>query len=218
MSKCLPLQAMTDKIVNYYSNEIVNNILKNMLEGDPKSGEGRKYYMSVWHGIYRRHLLEANHIRFLSEKVYLSEDIIFHLNVIPKCKVITFVPDYFYFYCLNSTSLTNSYRNDRIEKTIALCNYIRKELKDEGFYDITWEERIQRLTLSYFIFSLRSCFRNKVEDKLAKNNFYTICHYLKASDFYQIYPIKYIPLKQRILIFTFKHELFWCCRMLFTYA
>lgn len=216
--KCFPLPAMTDRIVNFSHGDIVNNILKNMLGNEPEKRKSRTYYMSVWHGIYRNSLLKSSHIKFLSERLYLSEDIFFHLDFLPLCKVVTFIPDYFCYYCFNPVSLTGSYRSDRVEKTINMCNCIRKIIKEKGFYDVTWEKRIQRLLLGYFIFSLRSCFKNKIENNLAKTDFYMVCHYLKESGFYQTYPVKHISLKQRILVFLFKHELFFCCKILFTYA
>ena len=65
-----------------------------------------KYEMSVWHGIYRRDTIEKKRIKFCSERVFCSEDIIFHLDLIKECKAIGFIPETLYYYCYNDVPLT----------------------------------------------------------------------------------------------------------------
>lgn len=82
------------------------------------------YDFAVWHGLYRNELIQKNNIRFCSERDYISEDIIFHLSIIPLCKYICIIPDYLYCYCLNENTLTTKYKPGRLLANIKLCKYI----------------------------------------------------------------------------------------------
>lgn len=67
-------------------------------------------------GIYSRALIERSGIRFVSERVLISEDYIFTAEICNAANRIAFVNDNFYFYCANEGSLTHSFRQDRFEK------------------------------------------------------------------------------------------------------
>lgn len=39
-----------------------------------------KYLVSVWHGIYKTSIIRDNHIVYESERLYPSEDLLFHID------------------------------------------------------------------------------------------------------------------------------------------
>ena len=49
--------------------------------------------MSAWHAVYRRDLLENHDILFESERAFLSEDILFHIDFFAKASRVAFIPD-----------------------------------------------------------------------------------------------------------------------------
>ena len=73
--------------------------------------------MCVWTNLYKRDLIEREHIRFLSEREYLSEDICFNLQYLLNCKVAVMIPESLYCYRYNPTSLTNQYKKDEYRKS-----------------------------------------------------------------------------------------------------
>lgn len=104
--------------------------LMDMIGTEPNLPVDRKYQMSVWHAIYSRNSIENNNIRFCSEKEFISEDIIFHIDYLQKANKIGIIPDPMYYYCDNadSSSLSTSFRKDRFERYVILYEEICKRL------------------------------------------------------------------------------------------
>ena len=78
-----------------------------MIACAPSIPQERKYEMSVWHSIYKKEIIDKYNIRFLSEREIASEDIPFQIDFLSKSSKIMYVPQNYYYYCLNSTSLSN---------------------------------------------------------------------------------------------------------------
>ena len=96
------------------------NVLRGMIGIDPDSEYSYRHNYSVWHGIYKSTLFTEGGIRFCSERDLISEDLIFHLSLIPLCRKIFIIPDLLYNYCLNDNSLTTTYRKGRFEAVLKL--------------------------------------------------------------------------------------------------
>lgn len=100
------------------NKESITDFLRLMLF-DTKPYEER-IWMSVCNGLYRRELIKRYSLRFLSERCYLSEDILFHAQFVPLCKKIVCLPYTFYHYCYNGSSLTHSFSVTKIESNFRL--------------------------------------------------------------------------------------------------
>lgn len=96
------------------------NVLRGMIGIDPDSEYSYRHNYSVWHGIYKNTLFNEKGVRFCSERDLISEDLIYHLSLIPLCKKIVIIPDLLYNYCLNDNSLTTTYRKGRFEAVLKL--------------------------------------------------------------------------------------------------
>lgn len=92
----------------------------------------RKYQMSVWHGIYRRSVIEKYNIRFLSERQVTSEDMPFDVDYLSKCNTIVYRTECFYHYCLNGSSLTSKFFPEKIDRYKTLYRYIKPQLETYG--------------------------------------------------------------------------------------
>lgn len=103
-------------------------MLKKMLSSDNKKNIV-DFDMCVWRAIYSRKIIENSSIRFVSERNFISEDIIFHIDYLAHTNSIGISPKCYYFYCLNGNSLTKSYRYDRFEKEKILFEEILKRVK-----------------------------------------------------------------------------------------
>ena len=164
-------------------------------------------WMSVWNGLYKRDLIERNRIRFFSEREYLSEDILFHTMLVPLCRKIVCIPQTFYHYCHNGTSLTHTFNINKIECNVRLFeklseiveDYNLPEIKKEVF--LFFENYARGIILRGIILSdmemaekRRLC--NKVYEYVGWK---TIHDYLKD---------KQIPRKERLGLFVITHKLF----------
>lgn len=108
--------------------EVINYLL-DMIACAPNVGIERKHAMSVWHGIYRRSLIEKNNIRFMSEREVVSEDLPFHVDVLLKAQRIICIPYCYYYYCLNDSSLTATFKPEKYKCFRYLYSFLVEKLQ-----------------------------------------------------------------------------------------
>lgn len=116
-----------------YKDSECHEVLHGMLSPCGAKGRITKYEMSVWHSIYRKNIFHQYAVLFSSERQFISEDIIFHIDYICHCKKIVFIPNSYYYYCLNDTSLSKKYRSDRLNKVDILCDEVFRRIKEKKY-------------------------------------------------------------------------------------
>lgn len=191
----------------FIGKEDVKIFLLDMIGPKPQYNRNVKYLMSACRVIYSRRLIEEHNIKFCSEKKNISEDIIFHLEYLPKANKIGFLPEAFYYYCYNESSLTNQFSKEKSELQILLLKEIKLKLDnimnpDEYLY-------------SYMRFVLARIHVILFGDFItAKKNGENINKTLKNrlnEDFWQeiisSYPFNNLPLKHRIIYYPFRMRL-----------
>lgn len=80
-----------------------------MIGAEPNEKEDVEIGMSVWKELYSIDIIKGNNIKFPSERKYISEDIIFHLDYLKKAKHVV-IENTANYYCDNSDSLTKKYK------------------------------------------------------------------------------------------------------------
>lgn len=113
-------------------------------------GVSGNYTMSVWHSVYKRNVIK---VQFFSEREVVSEDLHFQLSAILNSKKIVYVPQCYYYYALNSVSLSHTFNFNKfylyqnlVEKIRVLFSlYKIDESKADTFYFATslWILRLQ---------------------------------------------------------------------------
>lgn len=188
-----------------FKNEQCQNVLRGMLGNDEHDNRIVKYEMSVWHGIYKTDIIKNCNIQFCSERIFCSEDIIFHIDIINKCKKIAFIPDLCYNYCYNESSLTKSYRSDRIEKNIILFNEVLRRLKVNN-YTFNYKE-----AYNLFLLKLRYDYTIITEYNFTWRQIYHIINgYNKKQcvrDLVNKIEFKNLPLRYLIFLLSIKCKL-----------
>lgn len=84
--------------------------------------------VSACRALFRRQMLEEHHLRFASERQFISEDLIFTIDVLQQCRCVASIPDPVYYYWLNQNSLTKSFREDRFQKVKELYHELLRRL------------------------------------------------------------------------------------------
>lgn len=121
----------------------------------------RLYQMSVWHSIYKRSIIEDNHLRFVSEREVASEDIPFQVDYLSKANTVAYIKEMFYSYCLNGTSLTATLKPEKYAryKQLRACLLTKSS-------DAEYVNRVNRLfigyTRSHLYDIINSTWKNKV--------------------------------------------------------
>lgn len=157
-----------------YRGKEVKEVLLGMVGAEAENPGDVEIGMSVWKGLYTLQIIRENGIRFPSEREYISEDIVFHMQYLLKAGSVAVERTPGYHYCDNDTSLTKSYKADRFEMEKVLLEKEKQELK-QAFPE---EVYIQRLYKA-FIGRVRRCIAQEVSGnsnrKMARKNIRNIC-------------------------------------------
>ena len=116
-----------------------------MIACAPHVKQERKYQMSVWHSIYRASIIQEKHLRFPSERIVVSEDIPFQVDFLQCANKIVYLPQSYYYYCLNGTSLTASFKPEKFVKYKKLFQLLNEKVGNSKFQ----QERIDRFFIGY---------------------------------------------------------------------
>lgn len=114
---------------NFKTKQEMNELLFGMIGSRPEDAYDARYGMSVWKNLYKRELLVREKIQFVSEREWISEDILFNMECLFHSKKAVMLPDCLYHYCLNGSSLSKVYREDRFEQDLRLYEEIRRRLR-----------------------------------------------------------------------------------------
>lgn len=116
--------------ISVFKGPSLTNFMLDMVASAPKEPNERKYYMSVWHAIYRREIINKYDIKFISEREVASEDIPFQVDFILNASKIIYIPYNLYYYCLNSNSLTATYKSEKYDRFKSLYHLLKNRLRD----------------------------------------------------------------------------------------
>lgn len=124
----------------FEGRDVLSILLLGMVGAEPSYYRDTYIGMSVWKCAYLREVLENNRIRFISEREYISEDIMFQIQALKYIERVVTMTDALYYYCVNSSSdsLTKKYSEDKFKKYKKL--YLKElellkdlQLEDDGF-------------------------------------------------------------------------------------
>lgn len=131
----------------------VDRILLDMVGSEPSYKSDARILSSVWKGIYSIDVIRNNNLSFETERIFIAEDIIFHIDFLPCCNRIGFIPQTYHYYCDNGASLTQSFKADRFEKELFQIAEMERRLESKGFVFEEYVNRVDR----YLLLKLRVC-------------------------------------------------------------
>lgn len=185
--------------------EIMEKILCPIIGNDAskKSNDGRE--MCVWTNLYSMDVINRYKLRFVSEKVYLSEDFFFNVPYIKASKKITMIPECLYNYRYNPASLSNAYRPNRITLLENFMELARKLLDDEGISQYS-SRRLQRLYFMKFRKSLLHISAAKIAKSEKKEKLLLAVSGQQCLDALDGYPIYDVKLTDAIMLRLIKTQ------------
>jgi glycosyltransferase involved in cell wall biosynthesis len=188
------------------TQDAVDDFLLDMVGPLPSYPSDVKYMMSVWRAIYKREFLWQNKIQFDSERVIVSEDLVFHVNYLSKVNSVALIPSAFYYYCYNGSSLTKTYYDGKYEKLKHFLTII-KTMLEKRYPENLYRVRHQRLSLLYL--------RNILKDELSvAPSYMKLLRRIKSilsepywAKQFEGYPYKDLPLKHRLFFVAVKKRM-----------
>ncbi|MDQ1086634.1 glycosyltransferase [Siphonobacter sp. SORGH_AS_1065] len=184
-----------EKTIIFDNRDLIDLVILDMIGSEPNAFSDRRFQMSVWHAIYSRNLIVDNSIYFHSERELISEDIVFHIDYLSKASRLAFIPDPLYYYCINETSLSSSFRHDRFERYKDIYYYLLENYK---INDIPgYKLRVDRLFIGYSRSLILSLSKYNLNIKEKKSIIKRICDDAVWNSLIGDYPYKVLPFKYR---------------------
>lgn len=189
-----------DKVRSYDDSEsIFKNVLCPILGNGASRGKTDEREMCVWTNLYKMSLINKDNISFVSEREYLTEDFFFNVPYILACKKIVRIPDCLYNYRYNEQSLSNAYRENKIDLLYIMTVCAIKFFEERNLTEhIGW--RLQRA----FVKRLRHCLMIVMEAKIPfsekRKKFKTSMNYPLSRSFARNYPYQDASVQERMFV------------------
>lgn len=173
-----------------WKNEEVRSFMLDMIACAPYVKEERKFQMSVWHSIYRRSIIEDKNIRFHSEREVASEDIPFQVDFLTKAKKVVYLPQTFYFYCLNGTSLTATFKPEKYERFKALYRLLNSQLSGMDETQLRADRFFIGYVRSYLLHLYATNFADKIQQvrNICNDDIWVDIHHRYKPSYLSAYP------------------------------
>ena len=91
----------------------IHSFVMDMIASEPSDPVERHIAMSAKIVLYRKALIDKYDLRFASERILITEDLIWNIDFLCHATCVVTLPETFYYYCRNATSLTKQIRTDR---------------------------------------------------------------------------------------------------------
>lgn len=195
-----------DKVTVFRGKGEVKRFVFDYLGPAPEEYRDCKYMMSVWLAIHSRKVIEENNVRFTSERLTLSEDVVFGMDLFPKLNCIVCVPQCYYYYRSNPQSLTHHFSWEKYKRQEAMFEAIRERLDAVYSKEDYWLHylRLKFLYMRNYLGqaiksngSLRE--RRKLVKDMLKDDMW--------HDLFTQYPYKRMPKEKRIYFTAAKHKM-----------
>lgn len=148
-----------DKAV-FEGKNVYNNLFARMLGSAPDKHDAIR--MSVWNVMYSMDIVRRHNIEFLSERVFISEDIIWDSEYYKYAKKAIVIDSTAYNYRITPGSLTQKYKPDMLEKICVLYNEMCNRLSGD-------KTKITRLQRQFFV-NLKACIKQENSSVSHKSN------------------------------------------------
>ena len=123
----------------------------------------------------------------------------------------------FYNYCRNADSISKSYKKDRFEKSLVFVNEVEKRFKKDlepqeyqVYIDRFWQAMC-RVVCSQEIMHARD---NKIKYKELVKRLKCVCINDRTEKTLKSYPLKKLPLSQRVFAYAMKYRLYFLLKVL----
>lgn len=187
----------------YERDAVYQNLFARMLGSAADKHDAIR--MSVWNVLYSMKIIRENNIRFPSERMLISEDIIWDSEYYRHSEHAAIIDSTAYNYRVTPGSLTQKYKSNKFEMICKLYNVLEEKVKDNS----DMKTRLQR----QFFVNLRDCIHQE-NRKISHNDKKTYKTRIKAilddsvvEKVAYEYPIQKIQLKQRLFIWLVKYKM-----------
>lgn len=183
----------------------INHFLMNMIASVPTDKVERHVPMSAKVVLYRKSMIDMFHLRFVSERKLICEDLVWNMDVLCHSKCVVTLPTTFYYYYNNTASLSKKVRTDRFPffKTMreALITKVQK-------YNMPIEtlQRIDRMFIGYSRFFVGGIIKSNLSSKEKRQVVNEVCQDKIWTILYKTYPVEIMPKEHRLMAWLMRND------------
>ena len=157
------------KPINFnFKNEFIIDEKKDIYEAASKT-IGRKLQKndslpcSSCMALYKKQFLDAKNLKFISERIFISEDLWFNIDCIINSTKIVYTKYYGYCYRYNQLSLSRCYNPQRFEKLSSSIEMLIKKCEAIGLNDY-----YERVAMAFWV-NFEKCINQELRYKKGLN-------------------------------------------------
>ena len=190
----------------FFGREDVDAFMLNIVGVDPTEPIQGHFSMSVCMGIFRLETVKKSGVRFISEREVASEDLVFDINYLPNVERVGVLPDVYYNYFINPSSISTSYSEGKYQRMIKLLNVV----KDALLKNFTWNQiklhyYSQQLRIIKIVMRYESQAKVSLSEKIRRIN--RCCDEAIFEDLYKDKAVSKYSIKDRCIVRFMKHRL-----------
>lgn len=181
----------------FKGTEVKNSLLPRFIGSAPDKNDSIP--MSSCCTLYSMEIIKKHELSFVSEREWISEDILFNLEYYAYAQNVIVSNYQGYNYRINQGSLTRKYLAERFQKSIDLCKKEAEILEDLGMYSFCKE----RLSRQFFVYTRMCLEQLKVSDLSSadkKQEIKIICENTFLQKLIKEYPLNQIGFKQKVFL------------------
>ena len=194
-----------DRLTVFQGEKEVRRFVLDLCGPKPEDKRDCKYMMSVCLALHSRRVIEEHHVRFTSERETLSEDLIFDLDLFPHMQCIVYMPDCFYRYRANPSSLTHQFSMEKYRKYAVFLDLVKERLASV-FSEEEYRLHHQRLSFLYLRNAISAVIHLAAPFREKQAFFNTILRDSFWGDLLQTYPYQRMEWKHRLYFSCLKRK------------
>ena len=193
-------------IEGLYIGKDVQTLMLDMIASRPSEKLDRRIECSACTALYKRSIIDDNHLSFHSERELISEDMIFNLDFLSHAESAVYNQSTLYFYRVNHSSTTHTIRFDRFEKYKQFYNYINANY---GYLTPELHLRTNRFLIGHSRCFLLNILAADIQNTEKKQLFDKVSSNSVWKKIATEYPWKDLPLLYRVCFLLVLKRLFY---------
>ncbi len=201
------IKSIENQILNeviYKDEDITKKLLPRMIGSSPTIKDAIP--MSVCCTIYSMDIIRKYELKFVSEREWISEDILFNIQYYSVAQKVILSNYIGYNYRVNMNSLTTTYKKNRFEKSILMYLKEQELLKNMGLLE-TCQYRLDRQFFIYTKMSLEQMKNSELSKRNKINEIKYICNSEILRNIIKEYPIQKLGIKHKIFLYMLKNKM-----------
>lgn len=192
----------------------IHHFIMDMVASETSCTQERCCPMSAKVVLYRKKVIDNNNLRFVSERVLICEDLIWNMDFLCHSKCIVKMPQTFYYYYNNTSSLSKQLRTDRFP----FFKTLRKELLRKGEkyrMPSAHKKRVNRMFIGYCRFYIGQICNSTLSYQVQKQLVSEICKDSIWKEVWNEYPIHLMPQGHRLMAYLMRHNCYMVMRLIY---